>query len=149
MSNRAVQRQRDPKAVAEALFEAHKGEEAWLDAFSEHLDRQRARDALARTLEIWDLSQSEAARVLGVSRQAVGKWMEKGVPAERAGLAADLAAATDLLVRYLKRDRIPAVVRKPIPALDGASLLDLLSRDGSAAVLEACRRMFDFHRVGD
>jgi predicted transcriptional regulator len=140
---------RDPKAAAEAVFESHKGEAAWLDAFSEHLDQQRAREAFARTLDVWDLSQSEVARILGVSRQAVGKWVEKGLPPERAAMAADLAGATDLLVRYLKRDRIPAVVRRPIAAHSDATLLELLARDGSAAVLEACRQMFDFRHVGE
>jgi hypothetical protein len=48
---------------------------------------------------------------------AVSKWLEQGVPAERVETVADLAAATDLLVRYLQRDRIPAVVRRPAPAL--------------------------------
>ena len=83
-------------------------------------------DAFTRTTETWDLSQAEAARLFGVSRQAVGKWRRHGVPRERAGAVADLAAATDLLVRHLKRDRIPAVVRRPIPALDGVSLVELL-----------------------
>lgn len=139
---------RDPKAAAEAVFESHKGESAWLDAFSEHLDQQRAREAFARTLDVWDLSQSEVARIFGVSRQAVAKWVGKGLPPERAAMAADLAGATDLLVRYLKRDRIPAVVRRPIAAHSDATLLELLARDGSTAVLEVCRQMFDFRRGG-
>jgi hypothetical protein len=36
-------------------------------------------------------------------------------------------AATDVLERYLKRDRIPAVVRRPAPLLGGVSLVDLLT----------------------
>ena len=147
MSNRALNPQRDPRSAAEELVAAHQGEEEWLDAFAEHLDRQRSRESLLRVLAAWGLSQSEAARVLGVSRQAVGKWVEKGVPADRSPLIADLAAATDLLVRYLKRDRIPAVVRKPAPAFGDRSLLELLAHQGSPAVLEACRQMFDFGQV--
>ncbi len=69
------------------------------------------------------------------------------MPPERAGAVADLAAATDLLVHHLKRDRIPAVVRRPIPALDGVSLVDLLARGDTRAVLAACRDMFRFDRV--
>ena len=76
-------------------------------------------------MEVWGLSQAEAARLFGVSRQALGKWLQHGIPAERAQAVSDLAAATDLLVHYLKRDRIPAVVRRPIHALEDASLLDL------------------------
>lgn len=89
------------------------------------------------------MSQSEAARLFGVTRQAVGKWLTGGVPAERAESVADLAAATDLLVRYLKRDRIPAVVRRQAAGLDGKSLVDLVAESRTRDV-EACRLMFDF-----
>ena len=134
-------------ATAERTFAAHRDDGAWLDAFTVSLDRRRAVDAFTRTTETWGLSQAEAARLFGVSRQAIGKWRRRGVPSERAGAVADLAAATDLLVHHLKRDRIPAVVRRPIPALDGLSLVDLLGRGDTRAVLAACRDMFRFDRV--
>ncbi len=137
----------DPEEAAEQMFSAHQQDGAWLDAFTERLDRRRAGASFARTMEVWDLSQAAAAHFFGVSRQAVGKWLRHGVPSPRAGSIADLAAATDLLVRHLKRDRIPAVVRRPIPALDGASLVDLLAQDDTRAVLAACRDMFRFDRV--
>lgn len=111
-------RRLDPEVAAEQIFAAHKHEGAWLDAFTECLDRRRACESFARTIEVWNLSQAETARFFGVSRQAVGKWLRRGVPLERVGAVSDLAAATDLLVLHLKRDRIPAVVRRPIQALD-------------------------------
>lgn len=137
----------DPQAAAAALVEARKGERGWLDAFAEHLDRQRAAAALERILTAWGLSQAEAARLFGVSRQAVGKWLDHGVPVERAALVADLSAATDLLVHYLKRERIAAVVRRPIPARGGVSLLQLFGQGDGGAVLQACRDMFDFEQA--
>ena len=136
-----------PEDAAERTFTAHRHDGEWLDAFIAGLDRRRAVDAFRRTTETWDLSQAEAARLFGVSRQAVGKWRRRGVPPERAGAGADLAAATDLLVRHLKRDRIPAVVRRPIPALDGVSLVELLGHGDTRAVLAACRDMFRFDRI--
>ncbi|NJN51866.1 MAG: hypothetical protein HC809_08940 [Gammaproteobacteria bacterium] len=138
----------DPRRAAEQLFATHKDERAWLDAFAESLDRKRAAHALARTLEVWGLSQADAARLFGVSRQAVGKWLEAGVPSERTQVVADLAAATDLLVRYLKRDRVSAVVRRAIAARGGASLLDLLAQGESTELLAVCREMFAFENVG-
>ena len=135
-----------PREAARRLVESRQGDE-WLDAFAEQLDRHRAGQSLARTLEVWHLSQSAAARLFGVSRQAISKWIEKGAPAERAEVIADLAAATDLLVRYLKRDRIPAVVRRPITALQDRSLLGLLERGRSTEVLQACRDMFSFDQA--
>jgi hypothetical protein len=147
MASRPRLAQLNPQDAAEQLFAAHKDERAWLDAFTEHLDRQRSGESFARTLSVWGLSQAEAARLLGVSRQAVGKWREQGIPANWKERVADLAATTDLLVHYLKRDRIPAVVRRPIPARQGASLLQLLAQGESGVVLETCRNMFDFSQT--
>ena len=138
---------RDAEEAAERTFREHRYDDGWLDAFIASLDRLRAADAFTRTTEIWGLSQAEAARLFGLSRQAIGKWRRRGVPAERAGAVADLAAATDLLVRHLKRDRIPAVVRRPIPALGGVSLVELLGQGDTGAVLAACRDMFRFDQV--
>ena len=135
---------RDAQEAAERTFREHRHDAGWLDAFIASLDRRRAVESFTRTTEAWGLSQAEAARLFGVSRQAVGKWRRRGVPPERAGAVADLAAATDLLVRYLRRDRIPAVVRRPIPALGGVSLVELLGRGDTGAVLAACRDMFRF-----
>ncbi len=137
-----------PREAAEAILRSHPHNDDWLDAFAEHLDRRRAGEALSRILDVWGLSQSEAARLFGVSRQAVAKWVANGVPAERSTAVADLAAATDLLVHYLQRDRIPAVVRRPMPAREGASLLELLAAGDTRATLAACRAMFDFAAAG-
>ena len=133
-----------PDEAAEQILAAHGHESDWLDAFAESLDRRRASRSFARTIEVWGLSRAEAARLLGVSRQAIGKWLRQGIPAERVCEISDLAAATDLLLRYLKRDRIPVIVRRPIRALDGASLTDLLGRGDTQALLSACQAMFRF-----
>ena len=82
-----------------------------------------------------------------MSRQTVGEWLRQGAPSDRAGAMADLFAATDLLVRHLERDRIPAVVRRPIPTLGGESLMVLWGRGETRTVLAACRDMFRFDRA--
>jgi len=120
---------------------------AWLDAFAHAFDEAREAGALQRFLQVWGLSQSEAARLFGVSRQAVSKWLVSGVPSDRVEALADLSATTDVLVRHLKRERIPAVVRRAAPALDGESLLDRVAAGRYREVLLACRQMFDFRRV--
>jgi predicted transcriptional regulator len=121
---------------------------AWVEQFIGALDRQLSGEALGRVLATWGLSQAEAARVFGVSRQAVSKWLAGGLPADRAVAVADLAAATDLLVRYLRRDRIPAVVRRPATLTEGRSLLEVAGEDPGAA-LATVRAMFDFATVTD
>ena len=149
-----------PEEAAEQVFAAHRRDSAWLDRFSEYLAGYRegavggsnpassqSASELARTIEVWQLSQAKAAASFRVSPQAFGKWLQRGVPADHAVAVADMRAATDLLERYLKRDRIPAVVRRPIPTLDGVSLLDLLGRGDTGRLLSACREMFDFQRI--
>lgn len=135
--------QRPPSELAGAILATHGSSSDWLDEFAEALDRGRAGQELGRVLDAWGLSQSEAAVLFGVSRQALSKWLHRGVPAERTTAVADLSAATDLLVRYLKRERIPAVVRRPAPALQGRSLVDLVGEARTRDVLIACRAMFD------
>ncbi len=134
----------DAKEAATRLIRAHSEDPGWLDAFAQELDRRRAADSLVRVLAVWDLNQSEAAQLFGVSRQALSKWLGQGVPAERCSAVADLAAATDILAHYLKRDRIGAAVRRKAPALDGESLLDLVAVGETSAMLKACRAMFSF-----
>lgn len=137
-----------PKAAVDRLLEHRgSGDDEWLDRFAEHLDLRRSGRSLERTLSVWGLSQSEAARLFGVSRQALGKWLENGPPVDRASTIADLAAATDLLVHYLKRDRIPAVVRRGSAAAGNRSLLDLLGAGESSTILAVCRDMFQFERA--
>ncbi len=147
MSAVTMIRELDPEVAAEHVFTAHKHEDAWLDAFTENLDRRRAREGFTRMLKVWNISQTEAARVFGVSRQAVSKWLRQGIPPERATAISDLAAATDLLVLHLKRDRIPAVVRRPIQTLGGVTLMDLLAQGDTRTLLETCRDMFRFERA--
>ena len=137
----------EPEEAADRTFAAHGQNSVWLDVFTERLDRLRRGASFARTVQVWGLSQAEAARLFGVSRQAAAKWMRQGAPPERASAMADLSAATDLLVRHLKRDRIPAVVRRPIPALGGESLVALWGRGETRTVLTACRDMFRFDRA--
>ena len=139
----------DPRKAAAQLAAEQRADEDWLDTFAESLDRHRAAQSFRRVLSVWDLSRAAAARHFGVSRQALSKWLRDGLPAERSQTAADLAAATDLLVHYLKRDRIPAVVRRPVRELGGRSLLELLAAGETRAVLGACRDMFRFEQAND
>src|SRR3984893_18857040 len=115
----------DPKELAGQLGAASRGRPGWLAAFAGELESQVLVDQLRRVLGVWGLSQSEASRLFGVSRQALSKWVAQGVPADRMEAVADLAAATDLLVRYLKLDRIPGVVRRKADRLAGPAALEL------------------------
>jgi DNA-binding transcriptional regulator YiaG len=132
----------DPREAAEVLVRS--ADEAWLRELQRSLDRRRSQIDIDRILDVWDLSQSEVARLFGVSRQAIGKWRRDGAPQAQVPALADLAAATDLLVRHLKRDRIPTVVRRPAAFQGGRSLIDMVAAGSTREVLESCRAMFAF-----
>src|SRR5690606_26057487 len=95
-------------------------------------------------MRIWNLSRTELGRMLGVSRQALSKWIDSGVPVDRVAQVADLASITDLLTHYVKRDRIPAVVRRAAPNLGNASLVDLVAEGRTVEAVELTRLMFTF-----
>ena len=137
---------RSPQVVAERLV-AEAPDTDWLRALTDDLDRRLRTAPLERLLTLWGLSASEAARAFGVSRQALSKWRQSGVPADRAPALMDLAAATDLLDRKVKRERIPAVVRRPAGMLGGGTLLDLMFEGRHTQVREAVTAMFDLRRV--
>ena len=134
-----------PAAAAREL--SRTADPTWLATFIRSLDLGTGRADLSRVLKVWGLSQAAAAELFGVSRQAIGKWLKRGLPADRVEAVADLAAATDILIRHLKASRIPAVVRRPADRLDGRSLLELAGAGRTGEVLTACRRMFEFGSV--
>jgi len=135
----------EPALAARRLSRAADPE--WMADFLRSLDLGATRADLARVLKVWGLSQANAAELFGVSRQAVGMWLQRGLPADRLAAVAELAAATDLLARHLKAGRIPAVVRRPAQRLNGKSLLDLVGEGRTYDVLTACRQMFGFAGV--
>ena len=74
-------------------------------------------------------------------------WFGGKVPFLDFGYIASEITATDLLDRRVKRERIPAVVRRPATKLGGCSLLDLAFSGRHAEVREAVAAMFDLRRV--
>ena len=132
----------DPQDAATLLLDEH--DSVWISALADELDRRLSGRELERILRVWSLSRTELGRILGVSRQAVSKWIDDGVPADRVTQVADLASITDLLTRHVKRDRIPAVVRRAASNLGDASLIDLIAEGRSAEAVVFTRTMFSF-----
>jgi len=137
---------RSPHAVAETLI-TEAPSRSWLRELADELDRELRTDPLRRFMSLWGLSASEVARSFGVSRQAVSKWLRSGIPVDRSPALSDLESATDLLDRHLRRERIPAVVRRPADRLGGSSLLDLVFAGRHQEVREAVVTIFDLRRI--
>ena len=137
----------DPREAAAQLVAEHDG--AWVAELTDELGRHLAVGGLGRISHLWGLSRTELGEMFGVSRQAVSKWIAAGVPADRVVQVADVEAITDVLERYLKPDRIPAVVRRRAPGLDNMSLIELVADGRSRDAAQLTRQMFaftDLHR---
>jgi hypothetical protein len=138
-------RRLDPAAAALAV--TREADDAWTLEFLSALESHVRTRPLDRVMAAWDLSAAATGRIFGVSRQAVAKWRGSGVPEDRALALADLAAATDVLERYVRLDRIPAVVRRPADLLGGLSLLELAEAGRFADVRRGAAAMLDLRRV--
>ena len=146
-------RDNDPvnEASSRAIELAHElveSEDAdWIRELVDALDREIRRRPLERVISLWDLSNAAAARLFGVSRQAFSKWLAKGPPGERANDVARVEAITDLLDRYVKRERIRAVVRRPAAVLDDRSIIETLEQGQYETAAAAVAAMFDLRRI--
>jgi len=138
-------RRLDPAAAALAV--SSEADDTWTLEFLHALESRVRTRPLERLMATWDLSAAGAGRVFGVSRQAVAKWRGSGVPEDRAVALADLSAATDVLERYVRRDRIAAVVRRRAEILGGRSLLELAEEGRHDEVRRAVVSMLDLRRV--
>lgn len=96
----------------------------WLRTLADELDRAVRQAPLERLIRLCGALECGGGASVRCSRQAFSKWLKTGVPADRMSAVADLAAATDLLDRRIKRERIAAVVRRPSDLLGGRSLYD-------------------------
>ncbi|MYI70141.1 MAG: hypothetical protein F4103_15855 [Boseongicola sp. SB0673_bin_14] len=136
-----------PSTMAELLVREFERSGQWLESFAEEFCRRLPSVSLNKVLGVWNLAGQEAADGFGVNQETLEGWLKHGVPADYAEPLAKLSAATDVLLHYLKAERIPAVVRRPADLLGGKSLMDLYSERDMAGILEACRSMFRFEDV--
>jgi hypothetical protein len=119
----------------------------WLRELVDALDREVRMAPLHRLTSLWDLSNAAAARIFGVSRQAFSKWLASGPPADRADDVAAVDNITGLLDRYVKRERIPAVVRRPASAYGDRSIIEVVEAGGYREAADLVRETFDLRRI--
>jgi hypothetical protein len=96
--------------------------------------------ALADVRARLGLSWAHAGAIFGVSGQAVQQWVDRGVPLERVAAVDRVAELVAELGKRFKAPRLPAVVRAPLPILDGRTILETLASEGVAPVYEMFRR---------
>jgi hypothetical protein len=113
----------------------------------DRLDHQLAASPLERTVRLWDLSATQLGAMFGISRQAASKWLAEGAPASRRDQVALLGQATDLLDQWVKRERIPAVVRRPVDSLGGRTRLDVALAGEFELLRDEVYDTFDLTRI--
>ena len=103
-----------------------------------------AGSAIRSLLSSWQLSTAEAARLFGVTRQAMQQWLAGDVPPARQPKVLAVVRIGDLLSRNIRPERIPGIVRSPAPGYDGATMLQLIARDRHQELLDSVARSFDW-----
>lgn len=134
-----------PEEMARELVDSANSD--WLRDLVDALDREVRTDPLLRLTSLWDLSNAGAARLFGISRQAFAKWLTSGPPADRADDVAAVDNITNLLDRFVKRERIPAVVRRPSARFGEESIIGRLEAGDYEETAELVRSTFDIRRV--
>ena len=119
----------------------------WVRQLVDELDRQVRVEPLHRLTALWDLSNAAAARIFGVSRQAFSKWLTTGPPADRVDDVTLVDDITSLLDRNVKRERIPAVVRRPADRLGGRDLIETLEAGEFRMAADVMAATFDLRLV--
>lgn len=120
----------------------------WVRKALASVELERAYSApLQRAMAVFDLSSGEVADAMGVSRQAVDKWLIGGPPSDRIEKIGALADIADILHYRLRPGTPPTAVRMPSEAYGDRSMLQLFADDEHAWLLDSVRRSFDFASV--
>jgi transcriptional regulator with XRE-family HTH domain len=107
-----------------------------------HLNNPDTMNPLRRVMEAFALSQTDTARLFGVTRQAIAQWLADGVPAERQEKLTALLALLDILQRKLKADRLPGIARRAADAYGGLTMLEMIAADRHDELLAITRDSF-------
>lgn len=99
---------------------------------------------LSRVQDLFALSRTELAGLFGITRQAVSKWLEEGVPPARQPKLLTVLDLAELLARQLQAGRLPAVVRRPAPAFGDRSMIEVIAADHHQELLAQVERSFDW-----
>jgi hypothetical protein len=135
------------EVLAEDVLVRTGGDAHVLRQVIDRLDHELNASPLRRTVRLWDLSAAQLGEMFGISRQAASKWLASGPPASRRDQVAMLGQVTDLLDRWVKRERIPAVVRRPVDALGGQTRLEVALAGDFEILRDEVVDTFDLTRV--
>lgn len=133
------------RELADELVASH--DPTWVAELIDALATHARASELATSQAILGATDAELGQMFGVTRQGIKQWMTNGVPTARLAAVADLAAASDILRRKLRIERIPAAIRRPAPNLGNRSLLQLGIAEGPRAFYDEVVDTFDLTRI--
>ena len=108
---------------------------------------QRCGSPLRRAMRTLELSSTEMAGLMGVTRQAVDKWLQSTPPIERMPKIGAIAEISDILRHRLREGMPPVVARRPADAYGGRSMLEVIVDDDHEWLRRSVKDSFDYARV--
>jgi transcriptional regulator with XRE-family HTH domain len=94
--------------------------------------------------EVFGLSRSEIADLLGRRPQSLIEWETRGIPQEKRASVERLLDLAQLFRRRVIASRIPEIVRTPDSWLGGRTILDTLRADGVDPIYAYLGRLFNY-----
>ncbi|MCY4621135.1 MAG: helix-turn-helix transcriptional regulator [bacterium] len=108
---------------------------------------QRCGSPLKRAMKTLELSSTDMARLMGVTRQAVDKWLAGAPPIERMAKIGAIAEISDMLRHRLRDGMPPVVARRRAEAYGGRTMLQVIAEDDHEWLRRSVRDSFDYAAV--
>jgi len=94
--------------------------------------------------EVFGLTKSEMADLLGRRPQSIIEWESRGIPRERRASVERLLDLAHLFRRRVIAARIPEIVRTPDSWLGNRTILETLRADGVDPIYAYLGRLFNY-----
>ena len=94
--------------------------------------------------EVFGLTKSEMADLLGRRAQSIIEWESRGVPREKRASVERLLDLARLFRRRVIASRIPEIVRTPDSWLGNRTILETLRVDGVDPIYAYLGRLFNY-----
>lgn len=119
---------------------------AFAEILREHMVEPRAQQTIQELLQGFDMSYDELGRVLDVSGETVRRWAKgaSGVPKQKLA-AIDMGGnALRRMLRIIRPEHLPSVIRRPAELFGGASALDWIRSGRFAEVADRYESAFAY-----
>ncbi len=92
-----------------------------------HRYKQDASRSIVRSMAALQLSPAKLGSLFDVSRQSINLWLGRGIPVERIASVHRLEDLVNRLSRTFKPERLPEIVRTPLPGLGNRTIVETIA----------------------